>query len=118
VLRVNNRFWVRVGTLWSQACIVNFEEVGSCCEKLLFYAAYLMNNIESLTTMPVSLSSPPCPEAATDRRRKENNFLVNFELQKNKTQFHRVKILWFYLCYCLVVTMCDTRKSIPNIAGK
>jgi len=44
--------------------------VGSCSEKFLFHAASSINNMGSLAAMLVSLSSPPCPEAAVGRGRK------------------------------------------------
>jgi len=51
--------------------VSNFEEVVSCCAKFLFHAASLMNNMETLATMPVSIPSPLCPEAAASRGRKD-----------------------------------------------
>jgi len=55
----------------SQACIANFKEAGSCRETFFFRAASSMNNMGSLAAMPVSISSPPCPEAAASRGRKD-----------------------------------------------
>ena len=40
-------------------------------KRFLFRAASSMNNMGSLAAMPVSISSPPCPEEAAGRGRKD-----------------------------------------------
>jgi len=48
-----------------------FRRSGKLLRKVLFRAASSMNNMGSLAAMPVFLSSPPCPEAAAGRGRKD-----------------------------------------------